>query len=135
MKYRIFYAPQVFGAWEKLFVLTSDGRLYCEYLFRFILNKIELSGFNYNNFTPADYSWGKGVEGHKGIAFTNYQSCEKELSWDEYIKLKPSPLLSGYNATDIKRQIKWVENYLTSNGLSPIDWDEAGFNRFKNIKI
>jgi hypothetical protein len=134
MKYRIFYAPQVFGTWEKLFVLTSDGHLYCEYLFRFTLNKIELSGFNYDNFAPTNYSWGKGIEGNNGIAFTNYQSCEKELSWDEYIKLKPSPLLSGYNSTYITRQIKWIENYLTSSGLSSKDWDESIFNRLKNIK-
>jgi len=133
MKFRIFYAPQVFGTWEKIYVLTDDGKLHCDYLFRFILQKIDESGIDYQNFAPKDYAWGKGVEGNRGVAFTNYQGCEKELSWEDYINLKPSFLLNGYSATDITRQIRWVQKYLAEIGLNPKDWDEANFNRFKKV--
>lgn len=129
MKFRIFYASQVFRTWEKLFVLTSDGKLYCEYLMRFNLQKIEKLNVDYENFAPKNFAWGKGVEGNKGEALTNYQECEKELSWEDYKNLKPSNLLTGYSSS-IPSQIRWVEKYLTSFGLSEIDWDSELFQTF-----
>jgi hypothetical protein len=125
MKFRIFYAPQVFKTWEKLFVLTEDGKLYSEYLMRFNLEKIQKSNINYENFRAKDFSWGKGVEGNSGIAYSNYQDCEKELSWEEYKNLKPSNLLSGYKINDINSQIRWVEKYLKLNDLDEQDWDNT----------
>lgn len=132
MKFRIFYAPQVFRTWEKVFVLTSDGKLYCQYLFKFSKQEIIKNDINYNNFAPKDYSWGKGVEGDRGIAVTNFQECEKELSWNEYTNLRASSLLSGYSQNNISQQIRWVNNYLSSIGLTPNDWDEESYNKFKN---
>ncbi len=135
MKFRIFYAPQVFNTWEKLFVLTSDGVLYCEYLFKFALNVINETNINYETFAPKDYSWGKGVEGNKGVAFTNYQGCEKELTWEEYLNLKPSALLSKYNGS-IPRQIGWVQEYLKRIHLTHENWDNDNYKKFKNnIKL
>jgi hypothetical protein len=129
MNFRIFYAPQIFRTWEKVFVLTSDGKLYCEYLMRFNLEKIIESNIDYENFAPKNFSWGQGVEGNKGVAFTNYQECENELSWEEYKNLKASSLLSGYSSS-ISSQIRWVEKYLTSLGLSERDWDSELFQKF-----
>ncbi len=134
MKFRIFYAPQAQGAWEKLFVLTSDGKLYCEYLMRFVPDTIKKENIDYVNFKPSDFSWGKGVEGVKtemGLAsgaITNYQDCKKELTYNEYLSLIPSAKLSGYKSDDIKKQIRWVQNYLTRLGLKPENWDEILYN-------
>ncbi|MBK8368174.1 MAG: hypothetical protein IPL10_12360 [Bacteroidetes bacterium] len=130
MKFRIFYAPEVFRTWEKVLILTSDGKLYCEYLFKFELNKIEKTGLNYETFAPKDFNWGKGVEGNRGIAFSNYQDCEQELTWDEYSNLRPGQLLSGYKPNDINRHLRWVSRYLKTIGLSPSDWDKEMYNKF-----
>jgi hypothetical protein len=136
MKFRIFYAPQVQRTWEKVFILTSDGKLYCEYLMRFVSETIKKENIDYVNFKPSDFSWGKGVEGIKtemGLAqgaITNYQDCKKELTYNEYLNLTPSHLLSGYKSDDIKKQIRWVQNYLIKLGLKPEDWDETIYNSF-----
>jgi hypothetical protein len=132
MKFRVFYAPQVFRTWEKIYVLTSDDRLYCEFLMRFSRQTIERNGMTYENFAPKNFSWGTGVEGNKGVAFTNYQECEKELTWNEYKNLSPSSLLSGYSSS-ISSQIRWVESYLRAKGLTEKDWDEEIYNKF-NLK-
>ena len=129
MKFRIFYAPQVFNTWEKVYVLTDDGKLYCEYLYHFNASKIIENNLDYNNFAPKSFSWGIGVEGTRGIAFTNYQGCEKELSWEEYANLKPSSRLSGY-AASIPAQIKWVQKYLSRLGISAENWDKENYEKF-----
>jgi hypothetical protein len=129
MKFRIFYAPQVFRTWEKVFVLTSDGKLYCEYLMKFNIQKIEKSNIDYDNFVAKNFAWGEGVEGNNGVAFTDYQECEKELTWEEYKNLKASSLLSGYSSS-ISSQIRWVEKYLTALGLNETDWDRVCFSKF-----
>lgn len=131
MKFRIFYAPQVFRTWEKVFVLTSDGKLYCQYLMRFAVSRIREENINYENFAPKDFSWGKGVSGEKGVAFSNFQDCEKELTWDEYKNLRASSLLSGY-PNSIPNQLRWVEEYLNTIGLKPEDWDESTYKKFNN---
>lgn len=134
MKFRIFYAPQVQRTWEKVFVLTSDGKLYCEYLMKFIPETIKKENIDYANFKPSDFSWGKGVVGVKtemGLAqgaITNYQDCKKELTYNEYLSLIPSAKLSGYKSEDIKKQIRWVQNYLNRLGLKPENWDETLYN-------
>lgn len=129
MKFRIFYAPEIYRTWEKLFVLTSDGKLFCEYLLQTNLMTIEKLNINYETFIPQNYSWGKGVSGDNGVAFTNYQLCEKELSWDEYINLKPAALLSEYNNTTISKQIRWIQNYLSSIGLDSSNWDNEFYSK------
>lgn len=129
MKFRIFYAPESYKTWEKLFVLTSDGKLFCEYLYEFNLRTIEETNIKYEEFIPQDYSWGKGVRGDNGVALTNYQTCEKEISWIEYINLKPSSLLSKYNNSTISKQIRWVQNYLSSIGLDSSNWDSEFYDK------
>lgn len=122
-KFRIFYAPQVYRTWEKIFILTDDGTLYCEYLMRFRNQTIVKKGIDYESFRPNDYSWGKGVQGDRGMAFENYQQCEVELSWTDYENLKPSDLLENYNA--FGAQVKWLDSYLTRNGLSALNHDNS----------
>ena len=134
MKFRVFYAPQVFRTWEKLFVLTSDGKLYCQYLDRFVTSTIEKSGFDYSQFVASDYSWGKGVVGEKTLrgeahgAAANYQSCKTELSLKDLQELKPSQRLAGYSSHNIEKQIRWIPGYLQSIGLSLQDWDGELYN-------
>tara|TARA_Y100000589_G_C27104155_1_gene609342 strand:+ start:938 stop:1324 length:387 start_codon:yes stop_codon:yes gene_type:complete len=128
MKFRIFYAPQIFRTWEKVFVLTEDGKLYCQYLMRFKTTYIQEENIDYENFRAQDYKWGKGVQGENGTAFTNYQECKEELSWESYESLSPSDLLSGYKFNDIEKQIYWVKEYISDLGLSSDNWD----NRFTN---
>lgn len=130
MKFRIFYAPQVFKTWEKVYVLTNDGKLYCEYLDHFNPSEIIQNNLDYTNFAPKSFSWGIGVEGDRGIAFTNFQGCEKELSWEEYVNLKPSLRLSGYDTTSIRSQIKWVQNYLSKLGINSANWDKETYEKF-----
>ena len=128
MRFRIFYAPQVFKTWEKLFVLTEDGKLYCQYLMSFNKSFIKKDNIDYNNFRATDYSWGQGVVGDKGAAFSNYQECKKELSWNEYKNLSPSIRLRGYSLININDQIRWIENYLAQKGLSSENWDDRFVN-------
>lgn len=134
MKFRIFYAPQVQRTWEKVFILTSDGTLYCEYLMKFKPEVIRRTNFNYLDFKPTNYSWGKGVEGIKtelGLAngaISNYQDCKTELSYKEYLNLSPSRLLSSYKANEFNKQIRWVQSYLTRLGLNADNWDETLYN-------
>jgi len=139
MKFRIFYAPQVLGTWEKVFVLTENGALYCEYLMRFIPDTIKKEKIDYVDFKPSDFSWGKGVEGKKtemGLAngaITNYQDCKKELTYNEYLKLVPSQLLSRYSSNNINAQIRWVQSYLRRLGMKHENWDETLYNSINNI--
>lgn len=127
MKFRIFYAPDIFRTWEKVFILLSNGKLYCKYLDKFNDSFIKEENLNYEQFVSKDYKWGKGVQGANGIAFTNYQGCEKELTWEEYTKLTPSNLISNYGASAFHRQINWVEAYLKTQGLSKDNWDKELF--------
>jgi hypothetical protein len=122
MKFRIFYAPQCFDTFEKIFVLTDDGKLYCEYLMFGNKTKIIRDNIEYNNFDPKDLKWGKGIVGNKGVAYTNYQVCNKELSYDDYKNLQPSEYLSQYKNW-ISSQIGWIENYLDNIGLNKDNWD------------
>ena len=124
MKFRIFHAPQVYNTWEKVFILTEDGQLYCQYLDRFKKSIIKKDDLNFENFRATDFSWGKEVVGNRGVASSNYQDCKNELSWEEYKTLQPSQKLRTYSLANINDQIRWVEGYLSQKGLSPEDWDD-----------
>ncbi len=57
MKARFFYAPGVYSTWPKLFVLTEDGKLYCEYL-NFMRKYTVEKQFDFESFKATDYVWG-----------------------------------------------------------------------------
>ena len=57
MKARFFYAPGVYSTWPKLFVLTEDGKFYCEYLDYMRKTKVEKQ-FDFETFKASDYVWG-----------------------------------------------------------------------------
>jgi hypothetical protein len=123
MRFRIFYAPQVFSTWEKIFVLTEDGILYCQFLMNFEISFICKRNIDYLKFRAIDFSWGKGVIGSNGVAFSNYQECKNELSFNQYKLLEPSERLARYSSINIVNQIRWVESYISEKGISINDWD------------
>ena len=94
---------------------------------RFNKQTIKRDGIDYDNFAPKNISWGKGVQGDQGTAYSNYQGCDKELTLEEYKNLKPSRLLSGYGGS-VSRQIRWVPDYLRSIGLELEDWDQEKYD-------
>jgi hypothetical protein len=62
MKTRFFFAPYIQhlngrSTWQKLFVLTEDGKFYCEYLDYMRKSKVE-EQFDFENFKASDYVWG-----------------------------------------------------------------------------
>jgi hypothetical protein len=56
MNPRFFYGEACYSTWPKLFVLTQDGRFYCEYLNYMMPAKIDLK-FDYKTFKADDYKW------------------------------------------------------------------------------
>lgn len=93
MKARFFYAPHINhkngrATWSKLFVLTEDGRFYCEYLDYMLPAKVELI-LDFNSFKASDYRWG------------GYQYL-LEITKGEAISKR------------LIRQINWVDSYLSS---------------------
>lgn len=56
MKTRFFYAPEAFNTWPKLFVLSEDGRFYCEYLDYMKPAKVDETQ-NFETFRAEDYKW------------------------------------------------------------------------------
>ncbi len=91
MNARFFYADQSHNTWPKLFVLTQDGTLYCEYLDYMKPATINKT-VDFTNFTASDYSFG------------GYQTME-EISYDK--------ARTAY----LKQQQNWVDRYLTTKGL------------------
>lgn len=57
MKARFFYAAGVYSTWPKLFVLTEDGKFYCEYL-NFMRKCTVEEQFDFETFKASDYVWG-----------------------------------------------------------------------------
>lgn len=57
MKARFFYGAATHNTWAKLFVLTEDGRFYCEYLDYMNPASVDLK-FDFNTFKAEDYKWG-----------------------------------------------------------------------------
>ncbi len=86
MKFRYFYAPAVYNTWAKLYVLTSDGVLYSQYLVYMRLT-IDKQQFDFETFKASDYS------------FEGYQDL-KEIDYDTAIHI------------GLTRQANWIEGYL-----------------------
>jgi len=86
MKARFFYAPQIFSTWPKLFILTEDGKLYTEYLYRFNLIKseqqVDFVSFNSDKFK-----------------FEGYQTLQ-EITQDEALQVQ------------LVKQNNWIKSYL-----------------------
>lgn len=57
MKARFFYGAACYSTWPKLFVLTEDGRFYCEYLNFMKPARVDLR-YDFNSFKSEDYKWG-----------------------------------------------------------------------------
>ncbi len=88
MKARFFYGASTHNTWAKLFVLTSDGKFYCEYLDFMKQARVNLN-FDFSNFKAEDYKWG------------GYQSI---VEIDE---------ATAKNKT-LRSQSNWISTYLNS---------------------
>jgi hypothetical protein len=86
MKARFFYAPQIFSTWPKLFILTEDGKLYTEYLYRFNLIKLEQQ-VDFVNFNSDAFK------------FEGYQPLQ-EITQDEALQVQ------------LVKQNNWIQSYL-----------------------
>ena len=86
MKARFFYAPQIFSTWPKLFILTEDGKLYTEYLYRFNLIKSEQQ-VDFVNFNSDKFK------------FEGYQTMQ-EITQDEALQVQ------------LVKQNNWIKSYL-----------------------
>ena len=91
MEARFFIADPSYNTWKKVYVLTSDGALYCEYL-DYMRPKIDKKTVDFDTFSAEDYSFG------------GYQSL-REVSQNEA------------TSTMLTRQPNWVNNYLTRKGV------------------
>lgn len=95
MNARFFIAPAVnnngIDTWKKLFVLTSDNTLYCEYL-EFKRPATINVEFDYETFKASDYSWGRGKFQHlREIEYetARLEKLTSQINWiDEYLKRK-----------------------------------------------
>lgn len=96
MNAKFFYGPHINhqngkSTWAKLFVLTQDGTLYCEYLDYMKPSKI-IESVNYLDFKPSDYS------------YAGYQHLE-EISYEKAVETK------------LTSQPNWISDYLKNKGL------------------
>lgn len=87
MKARFFYGAACYSTWPKLFVLTEDGRFYCEYLDYMNPARIDLK-FDFNTFKAEDYKW------------ASYQTI---VEIDE----------AKAKSTMLTRQPNWISGYLS----------------------
>lgn len=87
MKARFFYGAETHNTWPKLFVLTEDGKFYCEYLDYMRPAEVNETK-DFATFNAEDYRWG------------GYQSI---VEIDE---------ATAKNKT-LKRQNNWVGSYLS----------------------
>lgn len=94
---RFFEAPEVmvkgFNTWQKLFVLTEDNILYCEYLEWNNPAKV-IKEFDYKNFNASDYSWGRGEFQHL-----------REIDYETARNIK------------LINQKNWIDRYLGEQGI------------------
>ncbi|MBE7441409.1 MAG: hypothetical protein HS119_03045 [Flavobacteriales bacterium] len=97
MNVRFFLAAEVlnngFNTWKKLFVLTPDNILYCEYL-EFNEPTIINENFDYVSFKDSDYSWGRGKFQH--LREIDYETARTEK---------------------LRNQSNWIDEYLTKKGI------------------
>ena len=70
MKARFFYAPAAYRTWPKLYVLTEDGTLYCEYL-EFMRPATDIKHVDYNSFKADDYKF----DGYQPIKEVTYEEA------------------------------------------------------------
>lgn len=56
MRTRFFYGAATHNTWPKLFVLTEDGKFYCEYL-DFMQPAKVVKEFDFELFKAEDYKW------------------------------------------------------------------------------
>lgn len=91
MSARFFYAPKVAATWPKLYVMTEDGTLYCEYL-NFMQSARDIQHFDYQTFRASDYKW----SGYQPLQEIDYKTANDK------------PLI---------RQANWVENYVRTKGI------------------
>lgn len=95
MKARFFLASAVtnngLNTWKKLFVLTSDNKLYCEYL-EYNNHATVNKDFDFLNFKQSDYSWGSGKFQHlKEIDYSTakMETLTNQKNWiDSYLQKK-----------------------------------------------
>lgn len=87
MKARFFYGAACYSTWPKLFVLTEDGRFYCEYL-DYMKSTIEDLKFDFDSFKSEDYKWG------------GYQTI---IEIDE----------ATAKSKSLTRQVNWINRYLS----------------------
>lgn len=94
MNARFFYAPYMLHekgteTWPKLFVLTDDDVLYCEYLF-YMEQAFISKSFNFESFKANHYSY----EGYQHLEEISYQRAQREVltqqgNWiDRYLREK-----------------------------------------------
>lgn len=57
MRKRFFYGAETHNTWPKLFVLTDDGKFYCEYL-DYMKPATVQKNFDFETFKAEDYTWG-----------------------------------------------------------------------------
>jgi hypothetical protein len=79
MDVRFFVAPAVtsngLNTWKKLFVLTKDDELYCEYL-EYNHPATVKKNFDYVSFKSSDYSWGAGK--FQDLKEIDYETAKNE---------------------------------------------------------
>ena len=86
MRTRFFYAEECFNTWPKLFVLTEDGKFYCEYLDYMVPTRI-VKQFDFDSFKESDYQ------------FEGYQTI-REISREDALNV------------NLTRQMNWIWSYL-----------------------
>lgn len=88
MEARFFYGASTHNTWPKLFVLTSDGKFYCEYLDFMKPARVNLN-FDFTTFKAEDYKW------------SGYQTI---IEIDE----------ATAKSKTLRSQSNWISNYLNS---------------------
>lgn len=113
MKARYFYAEPAYNTWKKLFVLTEDDILYCEYLDHNAPAKIIRKNTCFSNFKASDYSWG----GYQSLVEVDYNTLSNTVltnqsNWiSEYIKIKKKELTTNIDKMEsIIENIDKIEN-------------------------
>ncbi len=91
MEARFFIADASYNTWKKIYVLTSDGTLYSEYL-DYMRPVTDRRTVDYSSFAQEDYSFGE------------YQSL-REVSKSEA------------SSAILTKQSNWVNNYLKRKGV------------------
>ncbi|HDO1320693.1 TPA: DUF4145 domain-containing protein [Aeromonas veronii] len=91
---RFFIADAIYRTWAKIAVLTSDGVLYSEYLHYMNRKVFQRAGFDFDQFSSRDFSFGAEEHDH------GYQIL-REVNQEEA------------EAFQLTQQVNWVASYLT----------------------